>query len=64
MRFVYCVMVHNKFEREGILSSGECYDSLEKAQEFCQNRYDTRKVNEMYYTSENYDYKIHVLSVK
>lgn len=63
MKFVYCVLVCSKFKNEGMLSS-ECYDSLEKAQEFCKGRYNTRKVSDLYYSSEHYDYKIHVLAVK
>ena len=63
MKYVYCVMVCKKFSSEGLLSS-ECYDTLEKVQEFCKGRYNTKKVNEMYYSSEDYDYKIHVLTVK
>lgn len=63
MKSVYCVMVCKKFSKEGLLSS-ECYNTLKKAQFFCESRYNTRKVNDLYYSSNNYDYKIHILTVK
>lgn len=63
MKEVYAVLCCNKFKKEGKISQ-DCYSTLEKAQEFCSNRYNTRKVNEMYYSSEDYDYYIQILSIK
>lgn len=63
MKYVYCVMVCGKFKKEGNISS-TCYDSLEKAQSFCESRYNSRKISEFYYSSESYDYYIHALQVK
>lgn len=64
MKYIYCVMVSQKGIQEGVLSS-ECYDTLEKAQEFCKSRYGVDKqVSEMFFSCDKYDYKIHVVRVK
>ena len=63
MSNVYVVMVCEKFENKGYISS-ECYGTLEAAQEFCASRYEAKKVGEMYWSSSTYDYKIHILNIK
>lgn len=63
MNYVYCVMVSDKFERKGLLSS-EAYNTIEKAQKFCEGRSGAKKVNEMYWSSTHYEYRIMQLPVK
>ena len=63
MKKVYIVLCCNKNQRVGLVSS-DGYDSLEKAQAFCEGRYNTRKINAMYYASESHDYFINEIIVK
>ena len=44
--------------------SSECYDSLEKAQAFCANRYQSKKVDELTYEGNGCVYNIIILNVK
>ena len=63
MKFVYVVKCYyKKFNEESI--SSECYDSLEKAQEFCANRYQSKKVDEVTYEGDGCVYNIMILNVK
>lgn len=63
MGCVYVVIVCEKFKSEGYVSS-DCYSTLAGAQEFCASRYGAKKVSEMYWSCEIYDYKIKLLNVK
>ena len=63
MGCVYAVMCCKKFTKQGAVSC-DCYKNIEDAQAFCQSRYNVKKVNEMYYSSNDYDYYITILNVK
>jgi hypothetical protein len=63
MKVVYGVKCYyKKFNEESL--SRECYDSLEKAQTFCTNRYKSKKIDELTYEGDGCTYKIIALNVK
>lgn len=63
MKYVYAVKCcYKKFNEESL--SSECYDSLEKAQAFCANRYQSKRVNELTYEGDGCVYNIIILNVK
>ena len=63
MKYVYAVKCYYKKFNEENLSS-ECYDSLEKAQAFCADRYQSKKVDELTYEGNGCVYNIMILNVK